>query len=162
MSYFRMLSVSATKVKHFVLRNLTLRTTLAGERQLVKRRFPTRRSPSLTPPLIYYLIGDTLAIVDVTSWPPTTVRSDVSLSFSDSTWLITVRCSTSLVRHGPSFQRRRFDVRHCLCPDTERNRKTSRTVFALLLRQCFVDRRNVFTLPRRQCTTCSADKRIQA
>ncbi|GAA6059920.1 hypothetical protein JCM10212_003060 [Sporobolomyces blumeae] len=43
-----------------------------GERQLVKRRFPARRSPSLTPPLIYYLIGDTPAIPDATAWPPTT------------------------------------------------------------------------------------------
>ncbi|GAA5888275.1 hypothetical protein JCM6882_008565 [Rhodosporidiobolus microsporus] len=48
-----------------------LLTFSIGTRQLVKRRYPTRRSPSLSPPVVYALIGDTPAIVDATSWPPT-------------------------------------------------------------------------------------------
>ncbi|GAA5980483.1 hypothetical protein JCM11641_003409 [Rhodosporidiobolus odoratus] len=43
-----------------------------GDRQLVKRRYPTRRSPVLTPPTVYFLIGDTPAILDATNFPPTT------------------------------------------------------------------------------------------
>lgn len=68
-----------------------------GERQLVKRRFPTRRSASLTPPLIYYLIGDTPAIVDITSWPPTVVspRSRIEI------------LSVDLARADPFFTTRR-------------------------------------------------------
>ncbi|GAA6009354.1 uncharacterized protein JCM10292_001385, partial [Rhodotorula paludigena] len=42
-----------------------------GSRELVKRRYPTRRSPVLTPPVVYFLIGDTPAIRDCTSLPPT-------------------------------------------------------------------------------------------
>ena len=38
-----------------------------GERQLVKRRVASRRSPSLTPPIIYSLTGQTPRILDVTS-----------------------------------------------------------------------------------------------
>jgi len=49
-----------------------LLTFSIGERQLVKRRYPTRRSPVLTPPLVYFLIGDTPAILDATSWPAPT------------------------------------------------------------------------------------------
>ncbi|GAA6036258.1 hypothetical protein JCM8097_006863 [Rhodosporidiobolus ruineniae] len=48
-----------------------LLTFTLGTRQLVKRRFPTRRSPVLTPPVVFFLIGDTPSIVDATAWPPT-------------------------------------------------------------------------------------------
>lgn len=40
-----------------------------GERQVVKRRVASRRSPSLTPPIIYSLTGQTPRILDVTSHP---------------------------------------------------------------------------------------------
>ncbi|GAA5960876.1 hypothetical protein JCM3765_007521 [Sporobolomyces pararoseus] len=66
-----------------------LLTYAIGERQLVKRRFPTRRSASLTPPLIYYLIGDTPAIVDVTPWPPTTAGMIPPFKEGDSMYAIT-------------------------------------------------------------------------
>ncbi|BGP51425.1 hypothetical protein JCM10450v2_007367 [Rhodotorula kratochvilovae] len=42
-----------------------------GERELVKRRYPTRRSAALQPAGVYFLIGDTPAIRDCTSMPPT-------------------------------------------------------------------------------------------
>lgn len=52
--------------------DLELLTYAIGERQLVKRRFPTRRSPVLTPPLLFALIGDTAGgILDCTSMSPT-------------------------------------------------------------------------------------------
>ncbi|GAA5915576.1 uncharacterized protein JCM6883_004236 [Sporobolomyces salmoneus] len=65
-----------------------LLTYAIGERQLVKRRFPTRRSASLTPPLIYYLIGDTPAIVDITSWPPTVAGMTPPFKEGDSMYAI--------------------------------------------------------------------------
>ncbi|GAA5842708.1 hypothetical protein JCM3766R1_005758 [Sporobolomyces carnicolor] len=66
-----------------------LLTYAIGERQLVKRRFPTRRSASLTPPLIYYLIGDTPAITDITPWPPTTAGMIPSFKERDSMYAVT-------------------------------------------------------------------------
>ncbi|GAA5930755.1 uncharacterized protein JCM15063_002449 [Sporobolomyces koalae] len=66
-----------------------LLTYAIGERQLVKRRYPTRRSATLTPPLVYYLIGDTPAIVDVTSWPPTAVGMIPPFKEGDSMYAIT-------------------------------------------------------------------------
>lgn len=51
-----------------------LLTYTLGTRQLVRRRLPTRRSPSLTPAHVYSLIGDTPAILDVTAYPPTMMR----------------------------------------------------------------------------------------
>lgn len=51
-----------------------LLTYAIGQRQLVKRRTGTRRTPHLTPPLVYQLIGDTPAILDITSQPPTHAR----------------------------------------------------------------------------------------
>ncbi|GAA5877983.1 hypothetical protein JCM16303_002803 [Sporobolomyces ruberrimus] len=66
-----------------------LLTYTIGERQLVKRRFPTRRSPTLTPPLIYYLTGDTPAIVDVGSWPPTTAGMIPPFKEGDTMYSIT-------------------------------------------------------------------------
>ncbi|GAA5869553.1 hypothetical protein JCM8547_001521 [Rhodosporidiobolus lusitaniae] len=48
-----------------------LLTYAIGSRQLVKRRYPTRRSPVLTPPVVYFLIADTPAILDATQWPAT-------------------------------------------------------------------------------------------
>ncbi|GAA6007516.1 hypothetical protein JCM11491_004192 [Sporobolomyces phaffii] len=65
-----------------------LLTYVIGERQLVKRRFPTRRSPSLSPPLVYYLIGDTPAIADVTSWPPTTAGMVPPFKEGDSMYAV--------------------------------------------------------------------------
>lgn len=51
------------------LQALTRFSLLAGERQLVKRRVPTRRSALLTPPLIYQLTHQSPQIFDVTSQP---------------------------------------------------------------------------------------------
>ncbi|TNY24124.1 hypothetical protein DMC30DRAFT_413602 [Rhodotorula diobovata] len=42
-----------------------------GSRELVKRRYPTRRSAALQPAGVFYLIGDTPAIRDCTSMAPT-------------------------------------------------------------------------------------------
>ncbi|POY71575.1 hypothetical protein BMF94_5400 [Rhodotorula taiwanensis] len=44
-----------------------------GTREVIKRRVPTRRSPSMVPPIVYRLIGDTPAIKDCTSMPLTTL-----------------------------------------------------------------------------------------
>ncbi|GAA5872743.1 hypothetical protein JCM1840_004506 [Sporobolomyces johnsonii] len=66
-----------------------LLTYAIGERQLVKRRYPTRRSPSLTPPIVYYLIGDTPAIADVTSMPATTSGLIPPFKDGDSMYAIT-------------------------------------------------------------------------
>jgi hypothetical protein len=46
-----------------------LLTFSIGERQLVKRRYPARKSAVLTPPIVYFLIGDSPAIVDATNFP---------------------------------------------------------------------------------------------
>ncbi|BGP11165.1 hypothetical protein JCM10049v2_007064 [Rhodotorula toruloides] len=52
--------------------DLELLTYAIGDRQLIKRRYPTRRSPVLTPPILFALIGDTAGgILDCTSMPPT-------------------------------------------------------------------------------------------
>jgi len=48
-----------------------LLTYTIGERELVKRRYPTRRSAALQPPGVFFLIGDTPAIRDCTSMSPT-------------------------------------------------------------------------------------------
>ncbi|GAA5960667.1 hypothetical protein JCM21900_005447 [Sporobolomyces salmonicolor] len=60
-----------------------------GERRLVKRRYPTRRSPSLTPPIIYYLIGDSPVIADATSMPPTTAGLIPPFKNGDSLYAVT-------------------------------------------------------------------------
>ncbi|GAA5990441.1 hypothetical protein JCM10908_007374 [Rhodotorula pacifica] len=44
-----------------------------GTREVIKRRVPTRRSATLTPPIVYRLIGDTPAIKDCTAMPLTTL-----------------------------------------------------------------------------------------
>ncbi|GAA6014529.1 hypothetical protein JCM10207_001636 [Rhodosporidiobolus poonsookiae] len=44
---------------------------ILGSSQVVKRRYPTRRSAVLTPPVVFFLLGDTPAIIDVTAAPPT-------------------------------------------------------------------------------------------
>ncbi|KAK4702549.1 hypothetical protein P7C70_g3668, partial [Phenoliferia sp. Uapishka_3] len=46
-----------------------------GDHQVVKRRYPSRRSPTMTPPIIYSIIKDTPAILDVTSHTSTTART---------------------------------------------------------------------------------------
>ncbi|KAM0751223.1 hypothetical protein T439DRAFT_325372 [Meredithblackwellia eburnea MCA 4105] len=46
-----------------------------GEHQVVKRRAAARRSPTMTPPVIYSIIKDTPAIQDVTKEGPTTPRT---------------------------------------------------------------------------------------
>ncbi|BGP27431.1 hypothetical protein Rt10032_c15g5412 [Rhodotorula toruloides] len=52
--------------------DLELVTYAIGSRQLIKRRYPTRRSPILTPPILFALIGDTAGgILDCTSMNPT-------------------------------------------------------------------------------------------
>lgn len=51
-----------------------LLTYTIGSKEVTKRRFPSRRTPSLTPPIIYAIIGDTPAIVDITGQPPTITR----------------------------------------------------------------------------------------
>ncbi|KPV72029.1 uncharacterized protein RHOBADRAFT_47212 [Rhodotorula graminis WP1] len=48
-----------------------LLTYTIGERELVKRRYPTRRSAALQPPGVFFLIGDTPAIRDCTTMSPT-------------------------------------------------------------------------------------------
>ncbi|BGP57996.1 hypothetical protein JCM8202_001766 [Rhodotorula sphaerocarpa] len=50
-----------------------LLTYSLGVREVIKRRVPTRRSPAMTPPIVYRLIGDTPAIRDCTEMPPTTL-----------------------------------------------------------------------------------------
>lgn len=66
-----------------------------GERQLVKR-LPSpsssqrRKAPSLTPPLIYSLIGDTPSILDVTNYPVTALRSTPPWKESDMFAIVSI------------------------------------------------------------------------
>ncbi|GAA5827829.1 hypothetical protein JCM11251_007692 [Rhodosporidiobolus azoricus] len=66
-----------------------LLTFSIGTRQLVKRRYPTRRSPTLTPPVVYALIGDTPAIVDATAWPVTRTGTVPPQYGDDSMYVVT-------------------------------------------------------------------------
>lgn len=48
---------------------LELLTLAVGDRQLTKRKAGSRRTPALSPPVVYALIGDTPAIRDVSTLP---------------------------------------------------------------------------------------------
>ncbi|KAI5475611.1 hypothetical protein MNV49_001121 [Pseudohyphozyma bogoriensis] len=45
-----------------------------GEREMIKRRYPSRRTPTLTPPIIYAIFGDTPSMTDATHCGPTVPR----------------------------------------------------------------------------------------
>ncbi|KAM0786101.1 hypothetical protein ACM66B_006912 [Microbotryomycetes sp. NB124-2] len=77
-----------------------LLTYAIGDRQVVKRRLPIRRTPVLTPPLIYTLIGDSPSIRDISNEPPTHLRWLVPWKQHDDLNSVTAACSPISV---PSF-----------------------------------------------------------
>ncbi|BGP19838.1 hypothetical protein JCM10213v2_007969 [Rhodosporidiobolus nylandii] len=71
-----------------------LLTFALGTRQLIKRRWPTRRSPILTPPVVYFLTGETPAILDYTNEPMTTAGWVPGEKGGDSMYAVTAVLTT--------------------------------------------------------------------